>query len=60
MAAIDLFPVLALPVLSLDPCVPALYLLVTPADGFGVGKGLDAIWTRSGPHPRARHRDLEE
>lgn len=27
MAATDLFPVLALPVLSLDPCVPALSLL---------------------------------
>lgn len=60
MAATDLFPVLALPVLSVDPCVPALSLLVTSADGFGVGKGLDAVWARSGPHPRARHKDLEE
>lgn len=60
MAAIDLFPVLTLPVFSLGPCVPALSLLVPPADGFGVGKELDAVWARSGPHPRARHKDLEE
>lgn len=60
MTAGDLSPVLAILVLSLDACVPALSLLAPPADGNGVNKGLDAVQARGGPHPGARQHGHEE